>query len=217
MSLPLLFRDELNGFYRSRVMLVLWVGLPALSVLLYAASPSGDGIPVSAFTGLLVGTLGGVLAAAMLSVSIMSERDAHVFDLFVIRPVKRRDILLAKFLAVYGCVVVAGLLAILLGLAVDRVAFGRTAIDAGGMATSLVLVLSMMAISCATGVIIGVVSPSVLVAVILVLYGGNQLSAIVVLPVLLLSANPLFPLLPAFAITAVLLWGAVTLFNRKQL
>ncbi len=218
MSLSLLFRDELNGFYRSKVMLALWVGLPALSVLLYILSPNTGTIPVAVFTSLLVGSLGGTLSAAMLAVSIINERERHVYDLFVIRPVKRRDILLAKFLAVYGCVVVAGLLALALGVLADQLVTGLArGIDFHGLESSTLILLSMLAVSCSVGILIGIVSPSVLVGVILVLYGGNQLSAVVILPVLVYVTDIWFPLLPGAAISAVLLVASTVVFNRRQL
>ncbi len=75
----------------------------------------------------------------------------------------------------------------------------------------------MMAISCSVGILIGVFSPSVLVGVILVLYGGNQLSAIVILPVLLPSTERWFPLVPGAGISALLLTLSIILINRKQL
>ena len=34
MSLGLLFRDELKGFYKSKVMVTLWVGLPLLTLVI---------------------------------------------------------------------------------------------------------------------------------------------------------------------------------------
>lgn len=218
MSLSLLFRDELNGFYRSRVMLFLWVGMPALSVLLYLLSPNTGTIPVAVFTALLVGSIGGTLASAMLAVSIISERERHVYDLFVIRPVKRRDILLSKFLAVYGCIVVAGLLALALGVLADYLVTGLSrGIDFGGLDASMIILLSMLAVSCSAGILIGIVSPSVLVGVILVLYGGNQLSAVVLLPVLLLVTAVWFPLVPGALLSAFLLLVSVWVFNRRQL
>ncbi len=216
MTLSLLFKDELNGFYRSKVMLVLWVGLPLLSVLLYLVSPSAEGLPAALFAGLLVGTIGGTLSSAMLTVSIINERERHVYDLFVIRPVKRRNLLFAKFLAVYGCVAFAGLLSVLVGALIDTGVRGTT-VDLGGIGSGLLLVFSMMAVSCSAGILLGVVSPSILVGVVLTLYGGNQLSAVVILPVMLLSANPLFPLIPGVGITALMLLVAVIVFNRKQL
>lgn len=218
MSLSLLFRDELNGFYRSKVMLALWVGMPALSIFLYVLSPNTGTIPVAVFTSLLVGSIGGTLASAMLAVSIISERERHVYDLFVIRPVKRRDILLSKFLAVYGCVVVAGVIALGLGILADSIVTGLSrGIDFAGLESSMIILLSMLAVSCSVGILIGIVSPSVLVGVILVLYGGNQLSAVVLLPVLLLVTATWFPLIPGLAISAFLLVASIVVFDRRQL
>lgn len=218
MSLSLLFRDELNGFYRSKVMLALWAGMPALSVLLYLLSPNTGTIPVAVFTSLLVGSVGGTLSSAMLAVSIINERERHVYDLFVIRPVKRRDLLLAKFFAVYLCVVVAGLLALVLGLLADDLVTGLSrGIDLGSLVSSTVILLSMLAVSCSVGILIGIVSPSVLVGVILVLYGGNQLSAVVILPVLLLVTAVWFPLIPGAGLTAILLVASMAVFDRQQL
>lgn len=218
MTLSLLFRDELNGFYRSKVMLILWVGMPALSMFLYLVSPDTGDISLAVFTSLLVGSIGGTLSSAMLAISIINERERHVYDLFVIRPVKRRNILLSKFLAVYLCVVIAGLLALALGIGIDSLASGSSnGIDLTALGSSIILVLSMLAIACSVGILIGVVSPSVLVGVILVLYGGNQLSAVALLPVLALNSEVWFPLIPGVAISAALLSLSVLVFNRRQL
>ena len=216
MSLPLLFEDELRGFYRSKVMTVLWIGLPALAGFLYYLSPDTAGIPFAAFAGLIVSSIGGVLASVMLTTSILNERSRHVYDLFVVRPVRRRDILLAKFLAVYGCVVLAGALALALGIGIDYGLRG-TPPAVGPTLSFLGIMLGMLAVSCSAGVLIGVAAPSVLVGVILVVYGGNQLSAVVILPVLTLSSEPWFPLLPGAGISAALLALAVVLFDRKAL
>jgi ABC-2 type transport system permease protein len=199
-------------------MLVLWVGMPALSVVIYLLSPNTGSIPVSVLTSLLVGSIGGTLAAAMLAVSIINERERHVYDLFVVRPVKRRDLVLSKFLAVYGCVLVAGLIALAVGVLADSLVTGLSkGIDFGGLGSSMVMLFSMLAVSCSVGILIGVVSPSILVGVILVLYGGNQLSAVVILPVLLLVTAAWFPLVPGLSISALLLAIAIGAFNRKQL
>lgn len=218
MSLPLLFKDELKGFYKSKVMLFLWVGLPALAVILYLAYPDPGDISLAALTAMLLGSLGGVLASVMLVVSIVNERERHVYDLFVIRPIKRRNIVLSKFLAVYLCVAAAGLMAFSVSSIVEYVADGSLPADFGETALSFfVVAFSMMAISCAAGLILGVASPSVLVGVILVIYGANQLSAAVLLPLLTASDEVLYPLVPGVSISALLLLGAIVLFDRKQL
>ena len=218
MSLRLLFVDELRGFYRSKIMLFLWAGLPTLAILLYLLNPSTGSVNISTFVAILVGSIGGVLSAVMLVVSIVNEKERHVYDLFVIRPIRRMDIVLSKFLAVYICVAIAGLLAMALGVTVDYARAGE--LPEGtltGMGEAGIMALSMMAITCSAGVLIGVFSPSVLVGVILVIYGGNQLSVVALAPLLTESESALFPLIPGTVISLALLTVAVLVFNRKQL
>ena len=99
MSLWLLFKDELRGFYKSKIMVVLWVGMPLMSILMHFIQPDADGMPVSFLTGLLVASIGGLLAAVMLSTTMVNELGANVYELFLVRPVKRAYILLAKLLS----------------------------------------------------------------------------------------------------------------------
>jgi hypothetical protein len=75
----------------------------------------------------------------------------------------------------------------------------------------------MVAVSCSAGVLIGIGSPSVLVGAILVIYGGNQISVIPLVPTMLnLPEATLFTVVLAAAVAACLLAGAVALFERKQ-
>lgn len=217
MAFVLLLKDELKGFYKSKVMIFLWAGLPALSIALFLLSPSAEGISLPTLTALLVGSIGGVLAAVMLVVSIVNEKENKVFDLFVIRPIRKSDIVLSKFVAVYLCVAAAAILAFGTAVAVEIATEGEIPDGFGATAQDfLILSFSMMAISCSAGVLIGVVSPSILVGVILVMYGANQLSVVALLPVLTSSSSSFFPLLPGSVITAVLLLLAVWAFNRRQ-
>lgn len=217
MSLKLLLMDELNGFYKSKVMLVLWVGLPLLVTIVYFASPSTGTMPMSVLAALLVGSLGGLLSAAMLVATIINERERRVYEMFLVRPVKRSSIVLSKFLAVYMCVVVAGILSMLVGLGVDEARTG--AIASGGISGAidgLMLAVSIMAIACSAGILIGIAAPSMLVGVILVVYGANQLSAVVALPALYYPEQSWLQYVLGAAITAVLLASAVRIFNRRQ-
>ena len=219
MSLPLLFRDELRGFYRSKVMLVLWVGLPVMAVVLYLWSPDpGEDVPLAALVALLVSTLSGTLASIMIVVGIIHERERHVYDLFVIRPIRRRDILLAKFMAVYVCVVVAAALAFVVGLAFDY-GFNDTdpAVTVERAADSVTLGLSILAISAAAGILIGIISPSILVGAILVIYMGNQIAGGVGAVATLYLDSNLTALGIAAVVAAVLLAISVLVFDRKQL
>lgn len=220
MQLSLLFTDELRGFYKSKVMIFLWVGLPIIALLFrfLSAGSSGQEIPFTLVSSIVVSSIGGTLAAVMLAVFIINEKNRHVYDLFLIRPIKRRDIVLSKFLSVYVCVAIASAIAVLAGIVADLIGTGTlpttVLLDAG---QSLATALSMIAVSCGAGVLIGVASPSVLVGAILVIYGGNQISVIPLVPTLLnLSDAAIFTVALAIAVAAALLAGAVALFNRKQ-
>jgi ABC-2 type transport system permease protein len=218
MSLGLLFRDELKGFYKSKVMLTLWVGLPVLTLVIYFASPSNQGLSLASFTALIIGSIGGVLAAAMLVSSIISEKSRHVFDLFIIRPVKRSDIVLSKFLATYACVTAAAVIALAFGALFDLLQRGTIQGDILTVSVNaLIMAASMTAIACSAGVLIGFSVNSMLTGIILVIYGANQLSVVAALPALFLPNEPLLPLIPGFAVTAALLFITVRIFNRKQL
>ncbi len=218
MSLGLLFTDELRGFYRSKVMLFLWAGLPAIAVLMHLWAPSAEGLPLTALTGLLVSTLSGTLAAVMLVASIVSEREKHVYELFVIRPVRRRDILLAKFLAVYLCVVVAVAIAIGLGLAIDLLTSDVPVADMmGPLAESIITSFSALAVTAAAGVLIGIAAPSIIAGIVLVIYGANQIGGLIAVAGAMYLKNDALTLALGVSLTAVLLALAIYVFDRKQL
>ena len=82
---------------------------------------------------------------------------------------------------------------------------------------SIVLTISMMAIASAAGVLIGVISPSVLVGAILVIYGGNQISIVPLLPDMLGLENQLaFSIIFSVAIAVALMVSGIFIFQRKQ-
>jgi ABC-2 type transport system permease protein len=220
MKTGLLFVDELRGFYKSKVMVFLWIGLPIIALLFrfISAGSSGQNISFTLISALIVSSIGGTLASVMLAVFIINEKNRHVYDLFLIRPLKRRDIILAKFFSVYTCVAIASFIAVLAGMITDYITTGSlsTAVlsNAG---QSLVTSLSMIAVSCAAGVLIGVASPSVLVGAILVIYGGNQISIIPLIPTLLnIQEATIFTIILAGAAASGLLLAAITLFESKQ-
>jgi ABC-2 type transport system permease protein len=220
MQLGLLFVDELRGFYKSKVMIFLWIGLPVIALLFrfISAESSGQTIPFTLISALVVSSIGGTLASVMLAVFIINEKNKHVYDLFLIRPLKRRDILLAKFFSVYTCVAIAAFFAVLAGMVTDYAITGAlpaTILTNAG--ESLVTSLSMIAVACSAGVLIGVAAPSVLVGAILVIYGGNQISVIPLVPTLLnLPDATVFRIVLAGAVALGLLVAAIALFNRKQ-
>jgi ABC-2 type transport system permease protein len=220
MSFALLVKDEMRGFYKSKVMIFLWIGLPLLTILFHFwSSLQGGELPFTALSAIITSSIGGTLASVMLTVSIINERIQHVYDLFLVRPVKRWNIIVSKFLAVYACIAVASLLSLLLGLIIDYVNIGEVSETVlNDTALSLVTSLSMMAVSSSTGVLIGVAAPSVLVGVILVIYGGNQVSALPMIPTILNISNAMLFTVTFGAVTAsIMLVLATFLFNRKQL
>ncbi len=220
MNLVLLYTDELRGFYKSKVMLFLWVGLPVLAVLFRFLQRGGEGqsMSFSVVSALVVSSVAGTLAAVMLAVSLINERNRHVYELFLVRPVKRRELLLAKGLAVYSCVAVACLVSVIVGLVADLVvgaSLPGSILSALGQ--SLAISFSMLAVACSVGVLIGVASPSILVGAILVVYGGNQLSVVPLVPTLLNLPHPALLTLALAAVVAIaFFWVAIVLFKRKQ-
>ena len=219
MSFKILFVDELKGFYKSKVMIVLWVGLPLLSLLFHYIMPDTEGLPFSSIVAIILSSVGGTLGSAMLSTSIASEKIRHVYDLFLIRPVKRTSILLAKFFSVYLCLIIATGISLTLGLILDQIFIGNLPeFVLNQTLESLTISMTSMAISCSIGIFFGIIVSSVPVATILSVYIGNQISAISILPTLFLDfIDPIiFSLLVGSIAAVIMLTVSSILFSRKQ-
>jgi ABC-type transport system involved in multi-copper enzyme maturation permease subunit len=219
-------RDELIGFARSRVMLVLWVVLPCIALagflLLRGRVLHGALSDMSAagFMAFLEGSLASTAASLMIAVDLVSERNRNVYTLLVIRPVRREVIVWSKFVAVFGCVAVACVVSIALGLVVD-LAGGLTPSAAGLADTgrALVQMTVLIALATAAGAVFGVLTRSIVVAVLLVLYVGQNVAGLVMLPVYLGVLVDHVWLLNVFAsvLAIVVLWLAGRAFRRIQL
>ena len=221
MSLGLLFSDEFRGFYKSRAMLALWVGLPVTAIVLHSLQPNAEGIPFLFVVTLLITSLGGIIACVTLSTSITTETNNHVYDLFLIRPVKRSTLLLAKFFAVLVCVLVAAALAFLSGYLLDLWTMGTPpAMMVGETLDSIALGVAGISIACSLGVLIGVLVRSVTVSAIGGIYAGGQLSAVIALvPTLIpdwISPEVLAATM-CFLVTPLVLLVAIAAFERKQI
>ena len=107
-------------------MIFLWVGLPVIALLFrfISAGSSGQELAFTFISSIVVSSIGGTLAAVMLAVFIINEKNRHVYDLFLIRPIKRQELIVAKFLAVYACVAVASAIAVLVGAVTDYATAG---------------------------------------------------------------------------------------------
>ncbi|HWO23959.1 MAG TPA: ABC transporter permease subunit [Kofleriaceae bacterium] len=222
----LLVRDELAGFAKSKVMLVLWVLLPVMAIVGYLALPlnpvvgaSGFKLSATAFMAFLMSSLAGTVAALMVAVDIISEKNRKVYELFVIRPIRREALIWAKFIAVFGCVTVACMVALALGIAVDWV---RGQPVSGEMLSdilrSVVSLIGVIALSAGVGAFFGVVSKTILVAVILILYVGQNLAIVPMLPVYLGILPQYFwvVMLASAALAALVVWGSGFLFRRTE-
>ncbi|MEE9379004.1 MAG: ABC-2 transporter permease [Candidatus Lokiarchaeia archaeon] len=219
MSLLLLFLDELKGYVKSKVMIVLWFGLPLLSFLIQFINPNElEGMPISFLVSLVVSSIGGTLSAIVLSTSIVSEKNRHVYELFLIRPVRRSSLILAKYLAVYLCLVIAVSISLIVGLIID--VFTGDLIENYLDITfeSLIIGISSMSITCSIGIFFGVLVSSVPVAAILSVYLGSQLSTIIILPTIFFEIlDPvIFSLTLGIIITLIMMSVNVLLFSRKQ-
>jgi hypothetical protein len=222
----LLLRDELVGFARSKVMLVLWLVLPALAVIGFLVLPTttfgrpSNAMTATTFMSLVESSIAGTVAALMIAVDLVSERNRNVYVLFAIRPIRREAIIEAKFIAVFACVAVACIVSMLLGIVIDWLRGAPPTADAlYGVGKSLVSMTAVNAMSTAAGALFGVLARSILAAVILVLYVGQNIAIIPLLPTYL-GVLPdrfwIFMIISA-ALVAVILALARRAFRRAQL
>jgi len=218
MSLRLLFLDELMGYAKSKVMIVLWFGLPLLSFIIHFLQPDTEGLPISFLVGLVVSSIGGTLSSVMLSTSIVSEKNQHVYELFLIRPVKRSSLLLAKFFSVFLCLIIAVIISLIVGMIIDIFTVGLTEYFLNETFESLIISISAMAITCSIGILIGVLVSSIPVAAILSVYLGGQLSSIILLPTIYIeSLNPvILALTLGVSLTTIIMGLNIFLFGRQQ-
>ena len=221
----LMVRDELIGFAKSKVMLVLWVVLPLIAMAGYLLLPEEitnargmGGLSATAFVGFLMSSVAGTVAALMVAVDIVSERNRKVYELFAIRPIRREVIILAKFLAVFACVTVACVVSLGLGIAVDAIRGNAPQFDYD-FVKSLLSLIGVVAMSCSVGVVFGVMSRTILVAVILILYVGQNLTIVPMLPVYLgwLPNQFWLVMLITAALTGLLVLAACVMFRRAEL
>lgn len=222
-AIRVLARDELIGFARSKVMLVLWLILPALAILGYLAFGqrlSGGLLSASDFMSILVASIAGAVAALMIAVDLINERNRNVYVLLAIRPIRRDAIVWAKFLAVFGCVTVACVVSLALGTVIDMIRGAMPNADSLLVLGKSLLTTSVsIALATAAGALFGVAMRSILGAVILVLYLGQNIAAVPMLPVYLHLLPDRYWLVMAisFALLAGVMALALRTFRRAQL
>jgi ABC-2 type transport system permease protein len=223
----LLFVDELNGFAKSSLMLAMWIGTPLIGIGLYFATPHefpintmGDTMTMPA-TGLLatmISVLVGSLAATILAVEIVNERTKKVYDLFLIRPIKRSSFMWAKFFAVTFCVSIAFILSMIGGVIIDAALGVEMSPELlKNTLTGTLSGVGVVAVSAASGVLIGMISNTVLMAVLLVLFLAQYVMLIPALAALLpFEWVQVVSLALTVVITVAMMLLASLLFQRME-
>lgn len=230
MRLSILLIDEFRGYVKSKITIILFIGLPVLAALMSILTGQLEDFPATYLTTVLATSIAGALGSIMLSTSITSEQNKNVYDLFLIRPVKRRNIIIAKFSAVYLCTIIAVWLSIFTGMSID--AFRQITIPQYFMeqlVDSIFTVFFALAITCSFGTLFGILMKSVAGSALLSLYVGNQASSILTLVIPLISqmaelefgiSFPFDPFILSMiigtAVSIVILLIAIFIFNRKQ-
>lgn len=222
----LLLRDEFIGYAKSKVMLVLWIVMPILSIVIYLTLPDGIGAGVffakslsaSMFISFLMSSIGGTVSSIMVAVDLVGERNRKVYDLFVIRPVPRDAIIWSKFIAVITTMVIACIAAFICGLAVDLVR-GRELPSQDEIARAIAQLFSVLVVNTAGAVFIGVLARTVLVAVVLVQFVSSNLSFFPLLPTYFGVGEDQFWLIMfvSTALSIVVVYLAALVFRRTEL
>ncbi|MHA1584103.1 MAG: hypothetical protein ACTSWL_02520 [Promethearchaeota archaeon] len=219
-SFWLLMKDEFLGFWKSKVMIVLWIGVPLISILMHFFQPDTEGMPFISLVGLVTASISGTLGSVMLATTVVNERNKHIYDLFLIRAVKRHYLLLAKLVAVYICILIANIIAIGLGFIIDQIN-GSLAPDFIIRDTFNAIGINMaaIAIACSAGVFIGILTDSVMVSAILAIYLGNQLSMLAILPgIILENIDPLlFSAIVGVVATGLIIFCIIKVFAKKMI
>ena len=227
MNFFLLYFDELKGFYKSKVMLILWLGLPIITIitriinLLIAPSIPPELFSVTFLTGTIISAIGGALSAVMLSTSITSEKNKHVYDLFLIRPVKRQSIILSKYFAVITCLFIAIVISYTIGIVIDIFTIALpTLADLIETLESILVNLVLMSAFCSIGIIFGISLENVAASAILSLYIGEQLSTIPMIIYFFTSERLIRFLISTslgIGMTIAFLVISILVFNKKEL
>lgn len=218
--LRILYTDELRGYLKSKVIYVLLIGLPVLALLLHYFRPDTEGIPLSRFVAILIAGISGTLSAVLLSTTITTERLNRVYDLFLVRPVQRWQLLVAKYLAIITCLTAAVVISMGCALLIDRFELRVPIADLiEDIIESLALSMAGIAIACSIGILFGILFTSVAVSAILAVYLGNQLTGIVILPAVLIEGfDPLlYSVAIGIGIPVLVMSISVAVFNRKML
>lgn len=217
MSLSLLFYDELKGFYKSKAMIGLWMLFIIFTIVGYFGQKliGEELIPGTTIASILISSFGGIITSIVITVSIIHEKEQKVYDLFMIRPIKRWYFLVAKFFSVYICIIIAVIISLLIGVLIDYIELG---IIIPGIVNDFTTTASIMAVACGFGIFIGVLSPSILLAVLISLFFGQFVNLLPVMITTFVDFDNMLLLTSTVAIIIAVVLMAISMFvfERKQ-
>jgi len=227
MNLMILFQDEVHHFFKIRAMMYLWILLPVMTVFAHVFNSDTGMMSYALFMTSMTATIIGVVAGALIASSIINEKQQNVYIPFIIRPLKRRDLLLARYFAVCGSMFVTVLVAIVIGLIVDIISSGMSlnADMIHELVYGFTLCSTIIFFSGSIGLLLGVVNSSVYVALMIYLFFGLQSGNLMIYMfswiddyagVSIWWHRSLLQLAIGLVLTIGTLWMSVKFFNKKQ-
>jgi|GEM_PF-2205735 len=174
MSLCLLLADELRHLFRSRLVVIVLLSLPAVLAAGSLVQGSDEMSPLI-FAAFMGSSLAGLVCGAMVSTSLIGELQQGAPVLFAIRPIPRAYLLLARFLATVLALLSAMALAMALGAALSAWLHPEAGDMLAMVRSGLALSLACALLQGSFGVLVGVTTSSMLGGVLLFLFVGMQL------------------------------------------
>ncbi|MCP4213870.1 MAG: hypothetical protein GY765_04395 [bacterium] len=192
MSFSILFKDEFRYFYKTGAMLYLWVGLP-LIIGMTRLMPGQQGpLHQAVFGAYMATSLASMIAGSMIAASLISEIKQKVYIPFLTRPFKKGHIVLSRFftvqLSLLAVFLTATLAAVVIDLCVSEAPFGSVYVYQ--VTTSLSLGFCVLSVSCALGVLVGVLSASLYSGIIIYLLISNIINPMLMLVMEAIGKTP---------------------------
>lgn len=218
MSFRILLQDEFRGYFKSKFAPILMIGMPLLTFIIYWLQPDTEGIPLSFFIGLLISSISGTLSAVMIATSLVQDRQKQTFDLFLIRPVKRWQLIVVRPLAVFISMITVAGFCFILGYLVDLVNNSVLIQNAWQEITEgYIISIAAMAIACSLGTFIGLITENIMISAVLSIYLGGQFTSLAVLPAIFFENIPKIPyaLGVSIPLTVIIMLICIKLFQKK--
>ncbi len=172
----ILLKDELKYFIKSRFMAYLWIGLPLFSIIIHFFVLKSDSLMQMRNYFLIILNFVIWLISILTATSIFNDISQKFHTLLILRKVKRINILWSRFLSLFLVVFFAFILSFCLanifGLLFFEIPFNLDILF------DYLLLLSFaffsLSVSCGVSLIIGLISNSMLTAILLTVFIVNN-------------------------------------------